>query len=200
MDSADMADMVVIADAVSAVQDFSQSKHLHSSYVSHSISLPSEQHSSCEFSDQLSSSHLHSDLSHNALQLDQLTSSYQSDLGSQSSHLSLSSLSDSPLPPESHHELPSVPFPPKACATSPSHTTSHHLCISHPSYSVYRITMRASVYSHRFPDRLYMFKAICDFLKHNHLVSIIYTHKVQKARFIKSFYVSPEVPVGSNCL
>jgi len=133
--------------------DFAQSKHLHSSHVSRSISplFPSEQHSSCEFSDQLSSSHSHSDLSHNALQLDQLTSSYQSDLSSQSSHLSLSSSSDSPSPPESHHELPSVPFPPEARTTSPSHVTSHHPRISHPSYSAYRVTTKASAYSHRFP-------------------------------------------------
>ena len=38
MDSADVVDMVVVADAVSVVQDFSQSKHLHPSCVSHSIS------------------------------------------------------------------------------------------------------------------------------------------------------------------
>jgi len=117
--------------------DFAQSKHLHSSHVSRSISplFPSEQH----------------DLSHNALQLDQLTSSYQSDLSSQSSHLSLSSSSDSPSPPESHHELPSVPFPPEARATSPSHATAHHPRISHPSYLAYRVTTKASAYSRRFP-------------------------------------------------
>jgi len=123
--------------------DFAQSKHLHSSHVSRSMSplFPS---------DQLSSSHSHSDLSHNALQLDQLTSSYQSDLSSQSSHLSLSSSSDSASPPESHHELPSVPFPPEARATSPSHTISHPR-ISHPSYSAHRVTTKASAYSRRFP-------------------------------------------------
>jgi len=123
-----------------------------------------------------------------------------SDLSLQSSHLSLSSLSDSPLPLKSHHKLPSVPFLPKAHVTSPSHATSHHPCISHPSYSAYHITMRALVYLHRFPDGLYMFKAICDFLECNHLVSIIRTHEVQKAGFVESFYISPEVPVGSNCL
>ena len=91
-------------------------------------------------SDQLSLYHSHSDLSYNALQLDQLTSSYQSDLSLQSSHLSLSSSSDSPSPPKSCHKLPSVPFLPEARMTSPLHTTSHHLRTSHPSYSAYRIT------------------------------------------------------------
>jgi len=123
-----------------------------------------------------------------------------SDLSSQSSHLSLSLSSDSPSPPKSHHKLPSVPFPPEACATSPLHATSHHPCISHLSYSAYRVTTRALVYSRRFPDGLYMFKAMCDFLERNRLVSIIRAHEVQKARFVESFYVSPEVPVGSNCL
>jgi len=74
-----------------------------------------------------------------------------SDLSSQSSHLSLLSLLDSPSPPKSHHELPSVPFPPEAHTTSPLHATSHHLRISHPSYSVYHITARALAYSEQIP-------------------------------------------------
>jgi len=46
---------------------------------------------------------------------------------------------------------PSVPFPPEARATSPLHATSHHPPISHPPYSAYRITTRASAYSCHFP-------------------------------------------------
>jgi hypothetical protein len=134
--------------------DFAQSKYLNSSHVSRSISpFFSEQHSSFEFSDQLSSSTgSNSDLSHNALQLDQLTSTYQSDLSSQSSHsLSTSSSESAPSPTyESHHELPSVPFPPEARAPSPSHPTSHPR--SSPStHSGYRVTTKASAYSRRFP-------------------------------------------------
>jgi len=79
-----------------------------------------------------------------------------SDPSLQNSHLSLSSSSDSPSPPKSHHKLPSVPFPPKACATSPSHATSHHPPISHPPYSAYRITTRASAYSCHFPHRYHL--------------------------------------------
>ncbi|KAH9992588.1 kinase-like domain-containing protein [Russula vinacea] len=89
--------------------DLAQPKYLHSSHVSRSISpfYASEQHSSFEFSDQLSSSHSHS---HNALQLDPLTT----DLSPQTSDLSLassSSQSASPLAYDSHDEFPSVPFP-----------------------------------------------------------------------------------------
>ena len=134
---------------------FTQSKYLHSSHVSRSISpfFPSEPHTPFEFPDQLSSSHSHpDDLPQNALQLDQLTSSYKSNLSSQSLHLSLSSSSKSTPPPayESHHELPSVPFPTEARTPSPSHATSRPR-ISHSPHPGYRVTTKASAYSRRFP-------------------------------------------------
>jgi len=46
----------------------------------------------------------------------------------------------------------------------------------------------------------YTFKAVCDFLERNRLVSIIRAHEVQEAGSVESFYVSPKVPVGSNCV
>lgn len=45
----------------------------------------------------------------------------------------------------------------------------------------------------------YTFKAACEFLERNCLVSIIRAHEVQKAGSVES-YVSPEVPVGLNCV
>ena len=129
--------------------DLAQPKYLHSSHVSRSISpfYASEQHSSFEFSNQLSSSHSHS---HNALQLDPLTT----DLSPQTSDLSLasssSSQSASPLAYDSHDEFPSVPFPPEAPTPSPSHTTPYpHF--SYSSHAGYRVTTKASTYSRRFP-------------------------------------------------
>ena len=128
--------------------DFAQPKYLHSSHVSRPISpfLTSEQHSSFEFSTQLSSSH-----SHNALQLDSLTTTSPSDLSPQSSHFSLasssSSSSESPLAYDSHNELPSVPFPPEASTPSPSGPPR----VSHSSRPGYRVTTKASAYSRRFP-------------------------------------------------
>ena len=46
----------------------------------------------------------------------------------------------------------------------------------------------------------YTYKAVCDFLKRNRLVSIIRGHQISEAGSVESFYVSPEVPVGSNCV
>ena len=46
----------------------------------------------------------------------------------------------------------------------------------------------------------YTFKAVCDFLERNRLVSIIRAHQMPKAGSVESFYVSPEVSVGSNCV
>jgi hypothetical protein len=129
--------------------DFSQPKYLHSSHVSRSISpfFASEQHSPFEFS---TSSH---HISHNALQLDPLTT----DISPQSSHLSLassssssSSQSSSPLAYESHDELPSVPFPTETRTPSPSQIASYPP-ISHSSRPAYRVTTKASAYSRRFP-------------------------------------------------
>ena len=137
--------------------DFTQPKYLHSSHVSRPISpfFASEQHSTFEFSTQLSPSHSHSHISHNALQLDPLTTAIPSDISPQSSHLSLassssSSSSESPLAYDSHDELPSVPFPPEARTPSPSRPPS---CprVSHSSRPGYRVTTKASAYSRRFP-------------------------------------------------
>jgi serine/threonine-protein phosphatase 2B catalytic subunit len=47
---------------------------------------------------------------------------------------------------------------------------------------------------------LYTYKAVCDFLNRNHLVSIIRAHQMPEAGSVESFYVSPEVPVSSNCV
>src|SRR6266576_2881780 len=92
--------------------DLAPPKYFHSSHVSRPISpfFASEQHSSFEFSTQLSPSHSHSHISHNALQLDPLTAASPSDLSPQSSHLSLASSSshESPLAYDSPDELPSV--------------------------------------------------------------------------------------------
>lgn len=136
--------------------DFAQPKYLHSSHVSRPISpfFASEQHSSFEFSSQLSPSHSH--ISHNALQLDPLTTASSSDLSPQSSHLSLASTSssssssspESPLAYDSHDELPSVPFPPEA--PSPSRSPSYPR-VSHSSRPGCRVTTKASAYSRRFP-------------------------------------------------
>ena len=130
---------------------FSQSKYLHSSQVLHSISpfFASEHNSRFEFSAQLSSSHPRSDLAHNALQLDSLTSAYQSDLSSQSSDFSIASSCESVSSSayDSHEALPSVPFPPEPL----SHTSSRPR-ISHSSRSSeHRVTTKASAYSRRFP-------------------------------------------------
>ena len=46
----------------------------------------------------------------------------------------------------------------------------------------------------------YTYKAVCDFLKRNRLVSIIRGYQGHKAGSVESFYVSPEVPVSSNCV
>ena len=46
----------------------------------------------------------------------------------------------------------------------------------------------------------YTFKAVCDFLERNRLVSIIRSHQVHNAGSVESFYASLEVPVGSNCV
>jgi Protein kinase domain len=126
--------------------DFSQSKYLHSSHLPRSISpFFSSEHNS-HF--QLSSPHTQPDLSHNALQLDPVTSAYQSDLSSQNSHFSLASSCEST--PAPHEELPSIPFPPEPCAPSPSHTSSRPRS-SHSSRSEHRVTTKASAYSRRFP-------------------------------------------------
>jgi protein kinase-like protein len=127
--------------------DFVHPKYLHSSHVSRPISpfFPSEQ-SSFEFSTPLCPSRSHS---HNALQLDPLLTARPSDLSPQSSHLSLASSSQSvsPLPYDSHDELPSVPFPHEARTPSPPHTPLYPRA-SRPSY---RVTTKASAYSRRFP-------------------------------------------------
>jgi serine/threonine-protein phosphatase 2B catalytic subunit len=47
---------------------------------------------------------------------------------------------------------------------------------------------------------VYTYKAVCDFLKRNRLVSIIRAHQMPEAGSVESFYASPEVPVGSNCV
>jgi len=47
---------------------------------------------------------------------------------------------------------------------------------------------------------LYTYKAVCDFLERNRLVSVIRAHQMQMAGSVEPFYVSPEVPVGSNCV
>jgi hypothetical protein len=131
--------------------DFSQSECLHSSpHVTRPTSpfFPSEYNSQFKFSAQLSSPHPQPDLSHNALQLDSLTSAYQSDLSSQNAHFSLpSSCESTPAP---HEELLSIPFPLEPCASSPSHTSSRPR-ISHSSRPEYRVTTKASAYSRRFP-------------------------------------------------
>ena len=44
----------------------------------------------------------------------------------------------------------------------------------------------------------YTYKAVCDFLERNSLVSIIRAQEMQMAGSVESLYVSPEVPVGSN--
>jgi hypothetical protein len=139
--------------------DFAPPKYLHSSHISRPISpfFASEQHSTFEFSSQLDPSHSH--ISHNALQLDPLTTASSSDLSPQSSHLSLASTSslsssssspESPLAYDSHDELPSVPFPPEACTPSPSRSPSYPR-VSHSSRPGYRVTTKASAYSRRFP-------------------------------------------------
>ena len=139
-------------DSTDFFDDFAQSKYLHSSHVSRSISpfFASEQLVPFDFSPQLSSSHSHSDISHNALQLDQLTSSHQSDLSSQSSNFSLLSSSESAPTYESHDELLSVPFPLEVQASS-SPLAAPHPRVPHSSHSEYRITTKASAYSRRFP-------------------------------------------------
>lgn len=133
--------------------DFTQPKYLHSSHVSRPISpfFASEQHSSFEFSNQLSPSHSHN----NALQFDPLTTANPCDLSPQSSHLSLassssSSSSESPLAYDPHDELPSVPFLTEARTPSPSRPPSYPR-VSHPSHPGYRVTTKASAYSRRFP-------------------------------------------------
>jgi hypothetical protein len=137
--------------------DFTQPKYLHSSHVSRPISpfFASEQPSSFEFSTQLSPSHSHSHISHNALQLDPLTTASPPDLSPQSPHLSLassSSLSSSSSSESSlaYDELPSVPFLPEARTPSPSRPPSYPR-VSHSSHQGYRVTTKASAYSRRFP-------------------------------------------------
>jgi len=46
----------------------------------------------------------------------------------------------------------------------------------------------------------YTFKAVCDFLERNCLVSIIRAHEIEEDGSVESFYISPEVPVGPNCV
>jgi len=46
----------------------------------------------------------------------------------------------------------------------------------------------------------YTFKAVCDFLERNSLLSIIRAHEMHDDGCVESFYVSPEVPVDSNCV
>jgi len=58
--------------------------------------------------------------------------------------------------------------------------------------------MENFVYNHvRGCSYFYTFKAVCDFLERNRLVSIIRAHEVQGDGSVESFYVLPEVPVGS---
>ncbi len=47
---------------------------------------------------------------------------------------------------------------------------------------------------------LYTYKAVCDFLERNRLGSIIRARQIPDDGSVESFYVSPEVPVGSNCV
>ena len=46
----------------------------------------------------------------------------------------------------------------------------------------------------------YTYKAVCNFLERNRFESIIRTHQGFDAGSVESFYISPEVPVGSNCV
>ena len=46
----------------------------------------------------------------------------------------------------------------------------------------------------------YTFKSVCKFLERNGLVSIIRSHEMNEAGCVESFHVSPEFPVGSNCV
>ena len=45
----------------------------------------------------------------------------------------------------------------------------------------------------------YTYRAVREFLERNRLVSIIRSHKELKNGSVESFYISPEVPVGSIC-
>ena len=120
---------------------FAQPKYLRSSHVSRSVSplFPEEQHSHFEVPTQLSSSHPHADLSHNALQLQ---GAYQPVLTSQDSQISFASSCESTPPPyQLQDQLPSVPFPHEPSCPP----------ISRSSRSKYHVTTKASAYSRRFP-------------------------------------------------
>ena len=62
-------------------------------------------------------------------------------------------------------------------------------------------TTKNFVHNHvRGCSYFYSYNAVCDFLERNRLVSIIRGHQSERAGCVESFYVSPEVPVGPNCV
>ena len=121
--------------------NFAQPKYLRSSHVSRSVSpfFPEEQHSHFDVPTQHPSSHVHADLSHNALQLQ---GAYQPVLTSQDEQISFASPCKSTPPPyHLHDQLPSVPFPPESSFPP----------VSRSSRSKHHVTTKASAYSRRFP-------------------------------------------------